>query len=400
MMRDSVRQLSGLGAVAGLAAAVCASCADATTGRDRLLDAAAAIQGLSSVTYQYSYEGTGSAAGSFTGSVTLVRPADEPPLYLAELRPSPSWIPAAQDDDPPPALVLSGGGDHIAAHDEALARFSYGTVSGGSGHLVANAPFAVPSALTDPHPFEAELAGDLELVSQETVDGVLCDVLRGETDQFGAARVWWHIGVEDDLPRAFRWEAADGSGTLAFEVRELQVDPFISPDQLAIRMDVTDPEAGQVIDEDARPIEAGIPAPDWTLEAGDGSTLRLSELRGDIVVLNVWSSWCAPCRDLAAPLAALSDGWAGEGVRFLALNAWESPEIDASETAREWGLGAAVLVRAERIASDYKLVSVPALYVVDPRGDLALVRNPTLGDPEAQARELERVIRTLLGGDR
>ncbi len=402
-------------AVAGVAAVLCLSCESAPTGRDRLLDAAGAIQRLSSLAYEYAYEGTGSAAGSYTGRVRLLRAEGEPPIYWAELRPSPSWTPAGQPGEPPaadapadtttdapadaPALIVSGGGDHVAARDEALARFRHGTISGGSGHLVANASFAVLSAFTDPQPFRAELASGLALVSRETIGGVPCDVLRGETTEFGPAQVWWHIGVEDDLPRAFRWEAADGSGALAFEIRSMLVDPTLTPDQLAIRVDLLDPASGEVINEDARRIEPGVPAPDWTLETEAGSTLRLSELRGDIVVLGFGASWCAPCRDLAAAYATLQERWTAEGVRFLNLNAWESPEVAPGPIMREWGLDAPLLLRAERIAYDYKLGSVPALFVVDAAGDLALVRNPTLADPEAQARELERTLRTLLDAD-
>ena len=392
---------------AGVAAALCLSCESAPTGRDRLLDAAAAIERLSSLAYEYAYEGTGSAAGSYTGRARLLWAEGEPPIYWAELRPSPSWTPPAGPGEPPagdaraeaPALILSGGGDYVAARDEASARFRHGTISGGSGHLVANAPFAVLAAFTDPQPFQAELASDLEVVSRETIAGDLCDVLRGRTTEFGPAQVWWHIGVEDDLPRAFRWEADDGSGALAFEIRSILVDPRLTPDQLAIRVDLLDSGGDEVIDEDARRLEPGVPAPDWSLETEAGSPLRLSDLRGDIVVLSFGASWCAPCRDLAAAYAALPERWTGDGVRFFHLNAWESPEVAPGPAAREWGLDAPLLLRAERIAADYKLATVPALFVVDAAGDLALVRNPALADPEAQARELEQTLQALIDAD-
>ncbi|WP_420438784.1 TlpA family protein disulfide reductase [Candidatus Palauibacter sp.] len=389
---------------AGVAAALCLSCESAPTGRDRLIDAAAAIERLSGLAYEYAYEGTGSAAGSYTGRARLLWAEGEPPIYWAELRPSPSWAPPAGPGEPPPgnaraeapALILSGGGDYVAARDEASARFRHGTISGGSGHLVANAPFAVLAAFTDPQPFQAELASDLEVVSRETIGGDLCDVLRGTTTEFGSAQVWWHIGVEDDLPRAFRWEADDGSGALAFEIRSILVDPRLTLDQLAIRVDLLDPGGEEVVNEDARRLEPGVPAPDWSLETEAGSPLRLSDLRGDIVVLSFGASWCAPCRDLAAAYAALPERWTGDGVRFFHLNAWESPEVAPGRIAREWGLDAPLLLRAERIAFDYKLASVPALFVVDAAGDLALVRNPALADPEAQARELEQTLQALI----
>lgn len=390
-----------------------AACARPPSADDRFLASAEAILRMRSIAYEYAYEGSGSAAGSFAGRALLVRPPDGPMLYRADLRPSPSWDPTAAVDledasgsvedagTPAPALILSGGGDHVAARDEALGRFSHGTISGGSGHLVANAPFAVLSELTEARPFDAELAAEFEIVSQETVGGVLCDVLRGTTDEFGPARVWWHIGVEDDLPRAFRWEAEDGSGALAFEIRRMEIDLVVSTDELAIRVDVTNADAEEVVEEDERALRPGVPAPGWRLPTTDGGALRLSELRGEIVVLTSWSTWCVPCRELAAEIGGVARRLAGDGVRFLALNGWESADADAdaAATLRAWGLEVPVLLHAERIAADYKLISPPALFVVDARGDLALVRNPALEDPVSEAREVERTIRSLLDRD-
>ncbi len=379
--------------------AVSASCAATPTVADRLLAATEAIGGLSSISYQYAYEGSGSVAGSFEGAVRIRR-TDGNPLYWAELRPSPSWDPATDTvslDGRPPALVLVSGGEHVAALDEARGKFSYGTVSGGSGHLVANAPFAVLFQLTQARPFEAELDGELALEGQETIGGVLCDVIRGTDSTFGDADVWWYIGVEDALPRAYRWVATVGQaeGEFFFQIRALDVEQPIPTQGLQISQRPGD----EVVEEDVRRLESGFPAPDWELARPDGSSVRLSELRGSVIVLDFWASWCVPCRTLVPEYDRLAREFEGRGVRFFGLDTWESPEISAENALRDLGATYPVLLRAERFATDYRLSTLPALFVVDAAGNLALVRNPVTGDAADVARELERAIGEALEGN-
>jgi thiol-disulfide isomerase/thioredoxin len=61
-------------------------------------------------------------------------------------------------------------------------------------------------------------------------------------------------------------------------------------------------------------------APDVTGTLLDGRKFRLSSYRGDVVVLNFWGSWCAPCREEAPVLAALARHFASTGVRFLGVD--------------------------------------------------------------------------------
>jgi thiol-disulfide isomerase/thioredoxin len=56
-----------------------------------------------------------------------------------------------------------------------------------------------------------------------------------------------------------------------------------------------------------------------------GEILSLQELRGHVVVLNVWGSWCAPCRAEAADLAAISAQTAPRGVRFVGIDVRDNP---------------------------------------------------------------------------
>lgn len=56
-----------------------------------------------------------------------------------------------------------------------------------------------------------------------------------------------------------------------------------------------------------------------------GEAIDIAAWRGDVVVINVWGSWCAPCREEAPILAATSAAYADQGVRFLGVNVRDNP---------------------------------------------------------------------------
>jgi cytochrome c biogenesis protein CcmG, thiol:disulfide interchange protein DsbE len=79
-------------------------------------------------------------------------------------------------------------------------------------------------------------------------------------------------------------------------------------------------------------------APDFSLDLlGGGGKLRLSSLRGKVVVVNFWASWCVPCKDEAS---LLEDGWRrwrDEGVQFLGVDA-EDFKGDARRFVSRYGV--------------------------------------------------------------
>jgi thiol-disulfide isomerase/thioredoxin len=118
-------------------------------------------------------------------------------------------------------------------------------------------------------------------------------------------------------------------------------------------------------------------APDFSgpLLGGDG-TYTLADDRGSVVVLNVWGSWCAPCRKEAPALQRLSDELAADGVRFVGVNTRDRSEEPALAFVSEFGVGypnvydptgSALLAFRDTLPP----AAIPSTLVVDRQGRMA-----------------------------
>lgn len=119
------------------------------------------------------------------------------------------------------------------------------------------------------------------------------------------------------------------------------------------------------------------PAPDFELELmGSDETLTLEELRGKIVVLNFWASWCGPCREEMPALQQSSES-SGDDVVFVGVGAKNDKDADAEAFAEEFGItypigrdtkGGDSL--AGQIEKDYGVVGYPATFFISPDGNI------------------------------
>jgi len=121
------------------------------------------------------------------------------------------------------------------------------------------------------------------------------------------------------------------------------------------------------------------PAPDFSLTLFDGTVLRLEELRGKVVFLNFWASWCPPCRAEARMLEAAWRGHKDRGVVFLGINI-QDKEDAARKFLEEFGVTYPNgMDPGSKIAIDYGVWGLPETFIIDREGRITYKHVGALG---------------------
>ena len=123
----------------------------------------------------------------------------------------------------------------------------------------------------------------------------------------------------------------------------------------------------------------GRPAPGFALTLFDGQAVALDDLRGKVVFVNFWASWCPPCRAEAPMLEATWRRLQEQGVVFLGVNT-QDEEPRARGFLQEFGITFPNGRDPDgRIAIDYGVWGLPEAFIVDPAGRITYKHIGTLG---------------------
>ncbi|HEY1875522.1 MAG TPA: TlpA disulfide reductase family protein [Steroidobacteraceae bacterium] len=117
----------------------------------------------------------------------------------------------------------------------------------------------------------------------------------------------------------------------------------------------------------------GQAAPDFALHAVAGENVRLSEHRGEVVVLSFWSSRCTSCRTQLAALNRSLATYASAGLSVYGVGVDDDP-VQAQEFARSAGVGFALLLDpAKTVSRSYQVDNLPMTVLIDRNGTVRYV---------------------------
>src|SRR5210317_1192589 len=119
----------------------------------------------------------------------------------------------------------------------------------------------------------------------------------------------------------------------------------------------------------------GQPAPDFALKSSTGENLRLSEFRGDVVMINFWATWCGPCRQEMPLLDDLYSRYQRVGFSLLGVNI-DDDSRRAMQMVEELGVDFPVLFdEAKEVSRLYEVEAMPVTVLVDREGTVRYVHH-------------------------
>jgi thiol-disulfide isomerase/thioredoxin len=141
------------------------------------------------------------------------------------------------------------------------------------------------------------------------------------------------------------------------------------------------------------PVRRGAPAPAFTMARVDGKpgSIALASLRGQVVVLDFWATYCPPCRMMMPVLDELHGEWSGKGVAFVAVDSEDIDPAMLQEFLSQHPIPYPVVADDGALGASYKVRALPTLFVLGKDGT---VRDSFVGftSKVTLARALERAV--------
>src|SRR5690606_19756776 len=116
-------------------------------------------------------------------------------------------------------------------------------------------------------------------------------------------------------------------------------------------------------------------APNFSLQARSGETVTLEELRGNVVMINFWATWCGPCRQEMPHLEALHQRYQSLGFTLLGINVEDDPR-GAERWLAETPVSFPILFDPRNEVSElYDVIAMPSTVLVDRAGNMRFIHH-------------------------
>lgn len=122
------------------------------------------------------------------------------------------------------------------------------------------------------------------------------------------------------------------------------------------------------------PVKVNYPSPDLSLNDTQGISHSLADYRGQIVLINLWATWCIPCKEEMPALQSFYDKYKDNGFVVIAINDGD-PEQDVLQFVKDYDLTFPIWLDPTYIATEqaFKTMNLPSSFVIDRDGTVQLM---------------------------
>jgi peroxiredoxin len=235
----------------------------------------------------------------------------------------------------------------------------------------------------------------------------LVDILvkqSGEPDPyFGIICLRYEINIRIDksnyLPIQFSeaFDNIDGPDTVSQyeELKLVSFDPKVDESKLTLKSIPDDMVQRDYVPHKApEPLSKGTPAPDWSLPTLAGDTVRLTDLKGKVVLVDFFYKSCAPCCAALPILQSLHEKYKDRGVVVVGIDPYDNPVKDEMVTfLAKRGITYTVLFSDHKLTETYHVHGFPTLFILDRDGKIVDIHT---GFSKEMGTELEEQLQKML----
>ena len=134
------------------------------------------------------------------------------------------------------------------------------------------------------------------------------------------------------------------------------------------------------------------PAPDWQLKDLSGKSVKLSDFKGKVVVLNFWATWCPPCQAEIPDFIALQNKFQGKDVAIVGISLDSLQPTEVAAFVKKQGINYPVVMSSDDASAAYGAdIGLPITYLIDGQGRIVGV-NPSLINAGAFEKRINELL--------
>lgn len=138
-----------------------------------------------------------------------------------------------------------------------------------------------------------------------------------------------------------------------------------------------------------KPLPVDTLAPEWSLPNMEDDTVRLSDLKGELVLMDFFYMWCYPCLAALPALQKLHEKYRDKGVRIIGVNPFDTKEDGIVEFLAKRNVNYTVVLGTKEVAKMYRVAGYPTMYLLDKQGKIIMNQ---VGFGEGVEEKIEEMI--------